>query len=170
MSVDPVVRDHQTWLGYLQPDGLVVSAAALAHCQVILPRDVREEQERFVEYLTTAAEVGDDDLSVVEDWAAFLTDFFGWPANLLHGVDSARPLPESLRVPLPEFGEVLTPSAALADYQPLDPTQPWLLLIQALPTGTDLDAVTAVDVRGWSASPTRRFERLLRETRVTIGL
>jgi hypothetical protein len=39
------VQDHQAWLGYLQPDGLVVSPAALVDLQVILPRIDREARE-----------------------------------------------------------------------------------------------------------------------------
>ena len=168
MAIDPIIRDHQTWLGYLQPDGLVVSAAALSHCQVILPRDAREEQQRFLEYVTTTKE-NEDDLVVVKEWRDVLTGFLEWRDELLYGVHPLRPLPESLSLPLPEFGEILQPTAALADYQPSDPDHPWLLLIHSLPMGTDLDAATE-GIRSWSASPTRRFERLLRETRVPIGL
>ena len=29
MAEDAALKDHQAWIGYLQPDGLVVSAAAL---------------------------------------------------------------------------------------------------------------------------------------------
>jgi hypothetical protein len=42
-------------------------------------------------------------------------------------------------------------------------------LIQDLPPGTDLDAGTD-SAHGWDASPQAKFERLLRETRVPIGL
>jgi len=170
MSNDPAFRDHQAWLGYLQPDGLVVSPAALVDLQVILPRDVRAEQERFLECITEQP-IGDGDPApVIADLSAFLRDFLGWPENLLHGLSPERPLPESLSVPLREFGETLVPTAALADAKPKDPEQPWLLLIQALPFDTDLDAAYSEDPRGWSTTPTRRFERLLRETQVPIGL
>lgn len=170
MSNDPTVRDHQPWLGYLQPDGLVVSPAALVDLQVILPRDVREEQQRFLECVTEQR-IGDGDpVPVIADLPAFLTGFLDWPATLLHGLDPVRPLPDSLTVPLREFGETLAPTAALADAKPKDPEQPWLLLIQSLPLGTDLDAAYSEDPRGWSTTPTRRFERLLRETQVPIGL
>src|SRR5262249_40505182 len=46
----------------------------------------------------------------------------------------------------------------------------WLLLIQELPAGTPLDEVSTADGRGWQATPQARFERLLRETQVPIGL
>lgn len=170
MSNDPAFRDHQAWLGYLQPDGLVVSPAALIDLQVILPRDVRAEQQRFLEHVDERP-IGDGDpVPVIADLPALLRDFFGWPDTLLYGLSAERPLPEALSVPLREFGETLTPTAALADAKPKEPEHPWLLLVQSLPLGTDLDASYSADARGWSASPARRFERLLRETQVPIGL
>ncbi|SDX45444.1 Eco57I restriction-modification methylase domain-containing protein [Thiocapsa roseopersicina] len=170
MSNEPVFRDHQAWLGYLQPDGLVVSPAALVDLQVILPRDVRVEQQRFLECVTEQR-IGDGDpVPVIADLAAFLHDVLEWPETLLHGFNPVRPLSECLTVPLREFGETLVPSAALADAKPKDAEHSWLLLIQSLPLGTDLDAAVTGDPRGWSASPTRRFERLLRETQIPIGL
>ena len=39
MSTDHAIRDHKAWLGYLQPDGLVVSPAALVDSQVLLNRN-----------------------------------------------------------------------------------------------------------------------------------
>ena len=45
-----------------------------------------------------------------------------------------------------------------------------MLLLQDIPSGTDLDASVESAQAGWSASRTRRFERLLRETGVFIGL
>src|SRR5207302_8635473 len=56
---------------------------------------------------------------------------------------------------------------------PADPpaTPPtWLLLIQELAAGTPLDEVVKTDERRWQATPHARFERLLRETQVPIGL
>ena len=52
---------------------------------------------------------------------------------------------------------------------PID-AKPWLMLLQELPSGTRLDVPVESKLSGWSASPTRRFERLLRETEVPIGL
>ncbi len=174
MADDSAFRDHQAWLGYLQPDGLVVSPAALVDLQVILPRDVRAEQHALLELVTEVPLPrpggGSEPQPVIADLPAFLDAFLGWPPDLLHGLDPARPLPDRLSVPLREFNEILTPTAALAEARPKDPDQPWLLLVQELPLGTDLDAAYCPEGRGWTASPARRFERLLRETQVPIGL
>lgn len=79
-------------------------------------------------------------------------------------------MPDSLTVALPDYGETLAPTLAFKDPRPKDANQPWLLLVQTLPLATDLDARVAADERGWSASPTERMERLLRETKIPIGV
>lgn len=170
MPVDSAIRDHKAWLGYIQPDGLVVSPAALVDAQVLLDRNSLPLQERFLPYVKEIERDGDDPLTVIDDFATFAREFLEWPDEYLFGLSDGRPLPEALTVALPEFGETLTPSFAFKDPRPKDPDNPWLLLVQTLPLGTDLDANQGGDERGWNVSPSRRFERLLRETRVPIGL
>ena len=167
-SNDPAIRDHQAWLGYLQPDGLVVSPAALVDAQVLLDRNTLPLQERFLPFVEEV-ERDDDTILAVTDVARFLQEFLEWPDELLFGLDGQQPLPESLSIPLPEFNETLAPSFAFKDTKPKDPDNPWLMLVQSLPLGVDLDQNPAGD-ESWKASPSRRFERLLRETKVPIGL
>jgi len=176
MAVDTAVRDHQAWLGYLQPDGLVVSPAALVDLQVILPRIDREDQEGLLGFVVEAQLDGGEPRPAIADLPGFLRGWLDWPEDLLWGLGPERPLPDALTVPLREFGEVLAPTLALADASSgssacdPDAAPRWLLLVQDLPLGTDLDAAFSQDAKGWSASPARRFERLLRETAVPIGL
>lgn len=172
MAIDPAVRDHQAWLGYLQPDGLVVSAAALVEAQVLLDRNALPLQQRFLAVVEDAVlRPGEDNepVKAIRDFGAFATRFLGWPDEYLYG-PSERPIPDQLHVDLKELGETLAPTFAFKDPKPKDAEKPWLLVAQVLPSGTDLDAVTTGDAAGWSASATRRFERLLREIRVPIGL
>lgn len=165
-----LIRDHQEWLGFLQPDGLVVSPIALVDADVALRTRVIEIQQRFAPY-TQMLEQEDAETMAVADLAALCRDFLEWPNEGLFGLEEARPLPDALTVPLPEFGEILAPTFALRDVRAKpDAEQPWLLLVKALPTGTDMDAATTGAEAQWTASATRRFERLLRETRVPIGL
>lgn len=170
MAIDPAIRDHQAWLGYLQPDGLVVSPAALVDLQVILPRDTLPLQERFLAYVEDAPLREGESAPAIADFAAFAQGFLGWPEECLYGLAPERPVPDALRVILSEFGETLEPTLAFADLFPKNPDTPWLLLIQVLPLGTALDTVVSQDARGWAATPARRFERLLRETKIPIGL
>jgi hypothetical protein len=44
------------------------------------------------------------------------------------------------------------------------------MLIRVLPLNTPLDEIVTTDERRWQATPQARFERLLRETQVPIGL
>lgn len=169
MTVDPNIRDHKVWLGYLQPDGLLVSPAALVDAQVLLNRHTLPLQERFLP-LVTEVERDDDRLTVIADLPRLLRDFLDWPADCLYGLDASRPLPESLFVPLPNFGETLAPSYALRDPRAADADNPWLLLVQTLPVGLSLDDRHSVAASDWQVSPSQRFERLLRQTGVAIGL
>ncbi len=168
-TFDPAIRDHKAWLGYVQQEGLVVSPAALVDAQVVLDRNTLPMQERFLPFLKEATPDGEDPLPAIADFPAFARGFLQWPDDCLYGIDAARPLPDSLTVALQE-GESISASFAFKDPRPKDADQPWLLLAQTLPVATDPDARTAADERAWSASPTQRLERLLRETRVPIGL
>ncbi len=170
----PELIDHLAWLGYIQPEGLVVSAPALVASQVVIDRaGLAALQERFAAHVTTLhlddRDTGDSAAGIPELPRLF-TDFLDWPIDSLVGWDAAHPLPVELSVPLPEFGETLTPTYALAHAQPKAGDSPWLLLVQAHPPSTDLTKPTAAGERGWSASPAKKFERLLRETGVPIGL
>jgi methylase of polypeptide subunit release factors len=170
MPADSLIRDHQIWLGYLQPDGLVVSPAALVDSQAILERNTLPLQERFLQFVEEIEIDDETEALAIKDFVAFVRDFLEWPDEFVFGANGDRPIPESLIVSLPGFGLTLSPTLAFKDRQPKDPENPWLLLVENLPLGTDLDAYQAEDERGWKASHSRRFERLLRETKVPIGL
>jgi hypothetical protein len=171
MPVDPAIRDHKAWIGYLQPDGLVVSAAALVDSQVVLDRSTAPLQQRFQEFVEEISRGDDlDKVPAVTNVRRLIKDFFEWPDECLFGFAPNRPIPESLKVPLREFGETLEPTIAFEQPRPEDPEHPWLLMVQDLPLATDLDVPIESKLSGWSASPTRRFERLMREAEVPIGL
>lgn len=175
MPTDSTIRDHQAWLGYLQPDGLVVSPAALVDAQAILDRNSLPLQERFLRHveeveIADGAGDGGEVASVIPDVAGFLRGFLDWPDECLFGFDAAQPIPDSLKVPLPELGADLAPTFAFRDPAPKDPAAPWLLLGLVLPHDTDLDQRGQAAESQWSASHAQRFERLLRDTKVPIGL
>ena len=46
MPRDPDIHDLLAWLGYLQPDGLVVSPAALVDSDLLFDRNTRPLQQR----------------------------------------------------------------------------------------------------------------------------
>ncbi len=169
MPTDRAIESHQSWIGYLQPDGLVVSAAALVDSQVFLDSNILPIQERFHE-LVEGIERGEIEVLALKDQREFLLKFLEWPQDCLFGLNKEQPIPEELTVPLPEIGETLSPDIAVKDPRAKDPLQPWMLLVQILPAGTDLDTDYKIQESPWSASVSRRFERLLRETKVPTGV
>ena len=93
MPTDPAIRDHKAWLGYLQPDGLVVSSAALIDAQVLLNTNVAPLQRRFLDFVD---EIDDNELTanVIRELPKLFTEFLEWPDDCLYGLDAERPIPE----------------------------------------------------------------------------
>lgn len=170
MAADHELLEHKKWLGFLQPVGLVVSPIALAEAQVTVPRNVADLQATLEDVVRRDRLPGvpDDGAAWIEDLPAFVTRVLDWERSDLVGVES---LPDALSVPLPEYGEVLKPTFGVPDPEKAGA---WLMLIQAVPPGTDLDdagpASAAKPHAGWHASAHAKFERLLRSVEVPIGL
>ncbi len=158
---------HKEWIGYVRPVGLVVSAPALAHAQAWPDRNVAADQSRLRDLTAGPRE---NDPPAIRDLARFAVEILRWDAADLV---PAATLDPGLEAVLDGYGETLRPTAAVAEFD-RDPTgdRRWLLLVQEVAVGLDLDAAPPPDDKStrWQASPQARFERLLRETRVPIGL
>ena len=153
-----LIDAHQEWLGYVQPVGLVVAPTVLVDRQVIPDRNITPRHQRFIERLTA-----DGDGRRLADIPPLFTSFLGWRES-----DLATP-PADLTVALPELGVTLSPTWAVPAIDPAEGESPWQMLIRVEADGLNLDApATAAD--GWSASAHDRFQRLLRETAMPIGL
>lgn len=170
MANDPEIRLHKEWLGFLQPVGLVVSPPALSAAQAVVNRNVVELQQTLQEVARREPLPGDSKETFgIDNFPAFTINVLGWQAEDL--VAS----PESLAIALPDYNEVLTPTYAVPD-----PNGGWMMLVQVLSPGTELDNAGAEDSKstatersrstGWHASPQSKFERLLKETKVYTGL
>jgi hypothetical protein len=168
MAKDPDVRNHQEWLGYVQPVGLVVSIPALLDANARINRNFGSDHQKFLGALPTDRD--GDFVPEIPSFPEFAQTVFGWPLEDLYGAPGAPQVPNSLETPLPEYSETLRPTYALREFQAQDPSQQWILLVEELPKGTDFDSVAVSDERRWQASPQARFERLLRETRVPTGV
>ena len=174
MSRDPELIAHQEWLGYLQPVGLVVSPPALAAAQAFPAKNIIPDHARFLNLVEQATVEGEDDPQpAILEFPRFATQILGWePADLL-GSPNGEPVPETLEVALPEYSETLRPSYAVPEFDKTpDGDRKWLMLIQRVKLGLDLDETPEANakVQRWQASPQARFERLLRETQVPIGV
>ena len=169
----PEIADHKAWLGYLQPEGLVVTAQALADAGVQIDKGLLPQlQERFKELVTTISLEGteDDTAAGIANLPLFCEEFLGWPARFMVGEHRPEPIPDDLTVPLPDFEETLSPTIALRRFEPKADASPWVLLVQKIPNGQDLDKNHAAHPRAWDASPSKKFERLLRDTKVHVGV
>jgi hypothetical protein len=172
MATDPEYRAHQEWIGFLQPEGLVVSAPALCAAQAHVNRNIAPTQQILIDLVRTETVTAGSDRrrteqAVVPDLRNLCVKFLGWQESDLAGAQGQKPIPESLHVGLSEYGETLKPDYAVPDS---DNQENWLLLIKTADTGTDFDAAEKRDGHEWHASVQARFERLLRETDVPVGL
>jgi hypothetical protein len=154
MAGDPEYRAHQEWIGYVQPVGLVVSPPALVAAQAHVNRNIVPDHRRFLEWIEDVEdpETGQT-VRALADLPGLLREVFGWDKQDLIGGPGADPLPDDLEVALPEYGETLRPTYAVREPEPRPGGSPWLLLIQVLPLGTDLEAAVAPHDRGWVATP-----------------
>lgn len=160
MATDPELLRHKEWLGFLQPVGLVVSPPALVKAQAVATYNVVELQQTLRETVKIA-----NGNYCISDFTAFAVSVLGWqPTDLV----PASELPNELSVPLPEYGEILAPDFAVPDSE----SAGWLMLVQVIPTGTPFDdAGTEAEKSGkWGASRQAKFERLLRETGIPVGV
>ena len=163
---------HQEWLGYLQPVGLVVSPPALGAAQAFPNKNIIPDHTRFLNIVDAVRLPGQDDpVAAIGDLPRFCAEILGWSREELVGTEEGGPLPDSLEVTLPEYNETLRPTFAVREpVADAKGEQPWMMLIQEVATGLDLDDAPDVGDHRWQASPQSRFERLLRETQVPIGL
>jgi hypothetical protein len=174
MARDPELIAHQEWLGYLQPVGLVVSPPALVDAQAFPAKNIISDHTGFLELVEQITiRDADDPQPAVRDFPRLATEILRWEPADLFGSPGVEPVPESLEVTLPEYNETLRPSYAVAELDK-DPngTRKWLMLIERVALGLDLDEAPETDDKDhrWQASPQARFERLLRETQVPIGV
>jgi len=164
MHSDALVEAHKEWLGYVQPVGLLVAPAALVHRGIVPDRNVAALQER----LDAITRADADAEPIVFDFAEFATSFFGWDHRDLAGASGGPLLPDELAAELIEFAERLTPTYAVPAAENAEGA--WQMLIRVETPGTEFDQAITDDGKHWAVSPHARFERLLRETDIPIGL
>ncbi len=155
MAIDPEITRHKEWLGFLQPVGLVVSPPALVKAQAVVNRNVVDFQQSLL------AAVDEDGL--IADFLAFTVNVLGWAES-----DLVKSSPE-YEIALPDYSEILAPTYIVPDPDSDKPQ----ILVQIISPGTELDVVAPELTKsssGWHASPQAKFERLLRETQIPIGL
>jgi hypothetical protein len=182
-SNEPSIRDHQEWLGYLQPNGLVVSPQVLFDQQVIIDRSQLPELQRNLIAALAVPPGTDREPDREPRFGPFLEPqidgtpdgfairFLGWHANQIEWKTRERQtIDPSLTVSIPELDATLSPTAALRSPPSTKSDTPkYQLLIEELAPDTDFDARYLAS-RLWETTPSARFERLLTETGVALGV
>jgi hypothetical protein len=167
MARDPETIAHQEWIGYVQPVGLVVSIPSLLAAQAHVNRNIAPQQQKLLACLPRDAH--DEPVPQICDFPRFAQEVLGWEPGDLVAVDCDDAQTAPLVVALPAYHDTLRPTYAVKEVDPKD-GKPWLMLVEAIPAGADFDKIATEDSRQWQATPHHRFERLLRETEVPIGL
>ncbi len=169
-------RFHETWLGMVHPsEGLVVSVPVLveAQCMAKQPREVQDA-------LLSCVGSGGDARSVLTSLEALFEQVLGLTSDLF---DVGDKLPKPLRLYVPEGKQELRPTRALrrrgaapekhkeeADLPAAALAgRDYVALVWEVPEEVDLDKPETV-TGPWEYPTQAKFDRLLRECRVPIGL
>ena len=158
-----LIADHQEWMGFVQPVGLVVAPTVMADAQVIPDRNISGRQREFRQLLEESGR-GATARWRAPDIRRLFVELLGWSEDDLVVADTAQ---EILEVSLPELQVVLSATWAVpADYEQ---NNQWMMLIRVEPSEADLDKAPD-EGDTWNATRHARFERLLREKGIPIGL
>lgn len=158
---DPMEQFHDEWLGMVRPiDGLVVAKQALIEAQVARPDGGKELREALQRQLAPLPE-DPSQLAVVEP-ARLFAEVLGLGAERWRTGDA---LGEAFTLALPDTGQVLRPTRALARNAESAP----VALSWDLPPGLPLDERETV-TGAWDYPPSAKLDRLLRHAGVPIGL
>lgn len=178
-SNEPAIRDHQEWLGYLQPNGLVVSPQVLFDQQVIIDRSTLAELQRDFSAKIATPPGGESEprfgpfLQPHADGTpdGFAIRFLGWDAAQIDWNTLERnTLDTSLTVSIPELGATLSPTAALRSPPSSKPETPqYQLLVEEVEPDAPLDDRYQAS-HLWETTRSSKFERLLTETGVPLGI
>jgi hypothetical protein len=148
------------WLDMLQPTGLVVGKNLLKMLGVVPDRQTQIETSQLAQLVDP-----DTDHAALADPWALAREILDWEAKLVAGAPGGEPLSDDLAIRLPEHDTTLAPTWAVRELGAGDRLFQLLVLVE---TSVDLDRRGALG--GWEATPHQRFERLLRETGVHVGL
>jgi hypothetical protein len=172
-------RFHAEWLGLVQPEGLVVSIPVLIEAQC-MSRQHADVQARLLELCPEPTDVvllpggrreeRPTGPRAIADLPAVLDSILDLkPAYF----DAGPAIPEALSVYVPEGQQTVRPTLALKDPAANSSTHVALLWDLAAfgPSGIGLPFDKPETHTGtWEYPPAAKFERLLRHTRIPIGL
>lgn len=149
------------WLDHVRPVGLVIAASLIKELGLAPTRQTAVDTAEVSEQI----DVEGKGPALSDPWA-FAQTILGWEARHVAGPPGQSDIPVSLVVPLPEHNTSLQPSWAVREFGA--GASEWQLLVRVEEAGVDPDQRASQE--GWEATPQQRFERLLRETGIFVGL
>lgn len=158
---DTAVDPQLEWLYHVGPVGIVIGPNVIRDDDLTPPRQSAVETEAVAELIGT-----DPDGPALADPWEFFRRILGWQARYVAGAPGGPDLPLALATKVDEHDITLSPEWAVRDLGQSDPAAFQILV--KLHTGLEADKRGVLD--GWQASPHQQFERLLRDTRVAIGV
>jgi hypothetical protein len=160
-GIEEITRDPDLeWLDHVRPTGLVLSTTVIKERGLVPERQTQVDTAEAGTFLNPEP----DGPALPDPWA-FFESILGWQAEFVAGSPEGPALPDDLTISIPEHETVLAPDWAVQGFAE---DAPWQLLVQLLPAGMDPDR--RGEKEGWEATPHQRFERLLRETNIHVGV
>jgi hypothetical protein len=175
---DLETRFHETWIGMVQPiDGLVVSVPVLVEAQC-MHRHAPSFQQTFLDACPPAEAFGG--ARRIGDVRRFLEAVLEWTPDLY---DVGEAIPADLSLYVPEGKQTLRPTLALKRQGPPPADSKtgasdipaavagarYVALFWEVPDGLNLDK-PEVETGPWEYPTAAKFDRLLRQCRVPIGI
>ena len=152
---------HQEWIGFVQPVGLVVAPTVMVDAQVVPDRNISGRQRDFCELLEEEGS-GTTARWRAPDLRKLFLEYLKWEDGDLEDAGAH----EELEISLPELEVVLSPTWAVPSD---DSDDEWMMLIRVEEGSANFDKPPD-DANTWNATRHARFERLLRDTGIPIGL
>jgi hypothetical protein len=171
MSFHARADETAEWLNYLQPEGLVVGANVLREKGLSPIRQTPLDTEEAAAALGLDPEAPREDdrhFALREPWL-FLQKVLGWQTQFVAGSPGGPTLPPGGAVTVPEHQTLLAPDMALLWRGDAEDDLPAQALVIVQPE-LDPDRRDQFGAGEWEASPHQRLERLLRETRIGVGV
>jgi hypothetical protein len=148
------------WLDHVQPVGLVFARGLLKSLTLSPERQTKLDDEVVATFIDSTP-----DKPALKDPWAFFNAILGWQPGSVAGTPGGPSLPGDLTVSLPDYDTSLSPTWAVRGVRG---EAPWQLLVRCEAPGIDPDKRGSLS--GWEATPHQRFERLLQEAQVPIGV
>ena len=109
MAKSPEQLAHEQWLGYIQPEGLVVSIPALLEARAHINQNFLPRHRALLEFLPK--DRAGQPIGELPGFLPFAESILGWSQADIAGAPQAPPLPDTLQFYLRDYGE--TPTADL---------------------------------------------------------